>query len=115
MPVALDRPGRPFFMPERKAVMWRAVDPSDPGTVVGVGVEVAALAALEGRRGLDGEHAAEAFANHLTEIEESASQRFDSGGTDQRVIVLSAGDLSDAIERARLQRVMKRVAPRNAD
>jgi len=112
MPVALDRPGRPFFMPERKAVMWRAVNPADPGTVVGIGVELAALAALEGRRGLDGERAAQAFANHLAEIEASASARFDAGGADQRVIVLGAGDLAAAIERARMRRVMKRVAGR---
>ena len=112
MPVALDRPGRPFFMPERKAVMWRAVNPAEPGTAVGIGVELAALAALEGRRGLDGEHAAQAFANHLAEIEASASARFDAGGSDQRVIVLGTGDLAEAIERARTRRVMKRVAGR---
>jgi hypothetical protein len=112
MPVTLDRRGRPFFMPEDKTIMWRAVDPADPATVVGVGVELAALAALAGRRGLDGDRAAQVFADHLPEIEASASQRFDTGGAEQRVIVLGAGDLSDAIEHARLRRVMKRVAPR---
>jgi len=112
MPLALDRPGRPFFMPERKAVMWRAVNPADPATVVGIGVELTALAALEGRRALDGDRAAQAFANHLPDIEASASARFDAGDVDQRVIVLTAEDLADAIERARMQRVMKRVARR---
>jgi hypothetical protein len=112
MPITLDRQGRPFFMPEHKRIMWRAVDPADPATVVGVGVELAALAALDGRRGLDGDHAAQVFADHLPEIEASASQRFDAGGADQRVIVLGAGDLSEAIEHARLRRIMKRVSPR---
>jgi hypothetical protein len=110
MPVALDRAGRAFFMPDRNAVMWRAVDPADR-TVIGVGVELAALAALEGRRSLDGERGARAFASHLDAIEASASARFDQAA-DQRVIVLTADDLADAIEHERLRRVMRRVARR---
>jgi hypothetical protein len=108
--LTLDRPGRPFFMPERKAVMWRAVDVADPMGVVGVGVELDALAALEGRRTLDPTEAARAFEQHLDAIEAAASARFDAAGADTRVIVLAEADLADAIAETRLRRTMDHVA-----
>ena len=99
-------------MPERNAVMWRAVDCADARTVIGVGVEIAALAALDGRRSLDGAHAARVFASHLDAIEATASARF-AADTGQRVIVLTADDLADAITEERLRRTMRRVARRS--
>lgn len=107
MPIALDRPGRAFLMPERSAVMWRAVDSSNPATVIGVGVELTALAALEGQRALDGARAAQAFANHIVDIEACASARFNAGPGEQRVLVLTADDLAEAIARQRLHRMME--------